>query len=182
MYSYIIGKVVELNINYIVLDNNGIGYKIFVSNIYNYEVGNDYKVYLYNHIREEEHSLYGFKKKEEYDLFIKLLSVKGVGPKMGLLFFSIGEIDNIIKAINNEDTTYLKKIPKVGDKLANQIILDLKGKLDISLGITKKEDEVYLALISLGFKSVDILKVLTNVNRSKENNEQIKEALALLMK
>ena len=84
MYNYIFGKVVENGNNYIVLDNHGIGYQIYVANPYAFEVDKEYTVYLYNQIREDENSLYGFKTKEEKDLFLKLINVKGLGPKMAL--------------------------------------------------------------------------------------------------
>lgn len=82
MYRYIIGIVTEQDSNNITLECNNVGYQVFVSNPYSYELNSEYKVYLYNHIREDENSLYGFKTKEELELFLKLINVKGLGPKM----------------------------------------------------------------------------------------------------
>ena len=90
MYDYIIGKVVEQKVNSIVLDNNGIGYLIYVSNPYIYEVGLENKIYIYQNIGETENSLYGFKTKAEKNLFLKLISVKGLGPKMTLPLLETG--------------------------------------------------------------------------------------------
>ena len=126
MYEYIIGKVDSVNPGYISLDNNGIGYKIFVSNPYSFKETDEYKIYLYQYIREDENTLYGFKKEEERDLFLKLINVKGLGPKMALPLFSNGSIDGIIDAIERENILYLKKFPKIGDKVARQIILEVK--------------------------------------------------------
>ena len=129
MYSYIKGMVLEVGPAYIVLDNNDIGYKIFTANPYTFKEGEVYKVYIYQNVREDELSLYGFKTKEEKDLFLKLIEVKGFGPKMTLPILATGSVNGIIDAIERENVLYLKKFPKIGDKLAKQIILDLKGKI-----------------------------------------------------
>ena len=90
MYRYIIVMVKEQEANYIILECNNIGYLIYVANPYLYEINKEYKIYLYNQIREDENSLYGFKNKEELDLFLKLINVKGLGPKMANGFFATG--------------------------------------------------------------------------------------------
>ena len=131
MYRYIIGMVKEQEANYIILECNNIGYLIYVANPYLYEINKEYKIYLYNQIREDENSLYGFKNKEELDLFLKLINVKGLGPKMANGFFATGSVNGIIDAINRENILYLTKFPKIGEKIAKQIILDLKGKLNV---------------------------------------------------
>ena len=82
MYGYIKGIIKDIDCNYIVIDNHDIGYMIYVPNPYYYRLGEVYTVYTYNYVREDEYSLYGFKNKEELNLFLKLISVKGLGPKM----------------------------------------------------------------------------------------------------
>ena len=124
MYDYIKGTITCLKNNAIVLDNNGIGYLIYVSNPYSFEVGKEYKVFVYQKIAEDENSLYGFKTIEEKDLFLKLISVKGLGCKMALPILAVGSINGIMDAIERENVLYLKKFPKIGDKLAKQIVLD----------------------------------------------------------
>ena len=183
MYEYIKGSIDYIDPGYITLDNNGIGYKIFVSNPYSFEEGKEYKIYLYEHIREDENSLYGFKEMEERDLFLKLVNVKGLGPKMALPLFSSGSLDGLMDAIERENILYLKKFPKIGDKVARQIILDLKGKLVSKKdAAVPKDDELVLALTALGYKQVDINKVLPNINKSLTIEDKIKEALKLLLK
>lgn len=184
MYNYIIGEVKKLGSNFIVIENNKIGYKVFVPNPFSYEENKEATVYLYNHIREDEYSLYGFKTDEEYELFIKLLSVKGLGPKVAMPFFALGSFSGIVDAINRENVLYLKKFPKVGEKLAKQIILDLKGKLNIEVegNESNDNDDLMLVLESLGYKLVEIKKILPNVDRSKSIEEQVKESLKMLMK
>lgn len=180
MFGYIKGYVRDISDNYIVLDNNNIGYNIFVSNVYNYTLDNEYLVYTYNYVSDNEFSLYGFLSKEEKDMFLKLISVKGIGPKAGMSILSSSSVDSIIKAIEEENILYLKKIPKIGEKAARQIILDLKGKLVTKID-NKKNDELILALESLGYKRKDITKILSYIDNDITIEEQIKEALKLLL-
>ena len=118
MYGYIKGIVKEIESNYIVIDNHDIGYIIYVPNPYYYQINNSYTVYTYTHIREDEYSLYGFANQEALKLFLKLISVKGLGPKMALPMLATGSPDGIIDAIDRENILYLKKFPKIGDKVA----------------------------------------------------------------
>ena len=183
MYSYIIGKVTEVMSNAIVLENNGIGYLINTPNPFSFEEGNDYKVYLYQQIKEDEHSLFGFKTKEEKELFLKLINVKGLGPKMALPIIATWSISGISDAINRENILYLKKFPKIGDKVARQIILDLKGKLATSENDNKKDFTALTdTLKSLGYKPADIKKILPNIDDGKNLEAQVKDALKLLLK
>jgi Holliday junction DNA helicase RuvA len=129
MYDYIKGIVKEIKATYIVLDNNNIGYKVHTPNPYAFNINDEYIVYIYEHVREDELSLYGFKSNEEKDLFLRLIDVKGLGPKMALPILATGSVSGIIDAIERENILYLKKFPKIGDKVARQMILDLKGKL-----------------------------------------------------
>ena len=133
---------------------------------------------------EDENTLYGFKTMEEKELFLKLIAVKGVGPKLVMPILATGSVNGIIDAIDRENILYLKKFPKIGDKVARQIILDLKGKLAKSSNdiISKDYDELVSALEGLGYKAADIKKILPNVNSSLKVESQIKEALKLLMK
>ena len=183
MYGYIKGYVTEIESSYIILENNNIGYLIYVANPYSYQIGNEYKVYLYTQIKEDEHLLYGFKEKEEKDLFLKLISVKGLGCKMALPILATGSINGIVDAIDRENILYLKKFPKIGDKVARQIILDLKGKLTPSANnITNVNSELIEVLTSLGYKNPDIKKVIPNVDVNLSIEDQVKEALKLLLK
>ena len=183
MYFYIDGVVTIIESNFIVLDNNKIGYLIYTPNPYSFNIGEEYKVYLYQNVKEDEITLYGFKTKDERDLFLKLIEVKGLGCKMALPILATGSIPGIIDAIERENILYLKKFPKIGDKVARQIILDLKGKLVSSNVIDNKtNDELIEALKALGNKSVDINKVVKQVDINLSIENQIKEALKLLLK
>ena len=183
MFSFIKGKVSDAEKNYITLENNGIGYQIFVANPFSYELGSEKTIYIYTHIREDEFSFYGFNAKEEKDLFLRLINVKGLGPKMALPMFSLGSVTGIIDAIDRENVLYLKKFPKIGEKIARQIILDLKGKLTSNENNTAAGfDEVVEVLESLGYKTNDIKKILPKLSSDLKIEEQVKEALKLLLK
>ena len=183
MYSYIKGFVKEIESNYIVLDNNGIGYLIYTPNPYSFNIDEEYTVYIYQNVKEDELTLYGFKLKEEKDLFLKLIEVKGLGCKMALPIIATGSINGIIDAIERENILYLKKFPKIGDKVAKQIILDLKGKLNTNgVVTTSNNDELIEVLKGLGYKLTDILKVVRQVNTNLSLEDQIKEALKLFLK
>ena len=181
MYHYIKGMIDGYGPSYIVLDNNGIGYMVNVSNPYVYKEGETYKVYIYSHLREDEHTLYGFKTIEERDLFLKLINVKGVGPKLALPMLA-GSVDAIYDAIERENLLYLTKFPKVGDKVARQIILDLKGKLvkNNELFTNDGLDELMSVLESLGYKKADIKKILPQIDASLPVEKQVKEALKII--
>ena len=183
MYAYIKGFVKEIESNYIVLDNNGIGYLIYTPNPYSFNIDEEYTVYIYQNVKEDELTLYGFKLKEEKDLFLKLIEVKGLGCKMALPIIATGSINGIIDAIERENILYLKKFPKIGDKVAKQIILDLKGKLNATgVVTTSNNDELIEVLKGLGYKTQDILKVVRQVNTNLSLEDQIKEALKLFLK
>ena len=183
MYNYIKGIVSGYGPNYVVLDNNGIGYLIYVPNPYVYKENNEYKIYVYSYIREEEYTLYGFKNIEERDLFLRLINVKGVGPKIALPILA-GSVDAVYDAIERENLLYLTKFPKVGDRVARQIILDLKGKLvrNNELFTNDGLDELTNVLESLGYKKGDIKKILPQVDAGNPVEQQVKDALKLLMK
>lgn len=186
MYGYIKGKITEIDSNNVILENNDIGYKIYVPNPYSYKLNEITTIYTYTKVAEEEYTLYGFQTREQKELFLKLISVKGLGPKMALPIIATGTFDSIADAIENNNLNYLKKFPKIGDKVAKQMVLDLKGKLNtINTGLFAKEDltdELTEVLIGLGYKQADIKKVTNKVNTSASLEDQIKEALKLMLK
>lgn len=182
MYEYIKGIISEIESNYIVIDNAGIGYLVYTPNPYAFHMNEEAKVYIYQNVKEDELSLYGFQSKEEKQLFLKLISVKGLGPRMALPILATGSIGGIEDAIERENILYLKKFPKIGDKVARQMILDLKGKLTPSSATININEELTEALKALGYKTVDIHKVVKQVDIHNSIEEQIKEALRLLLK
>lgn len=183
MYGYIKGFVKDIESDYIVLDNNGVGFLIYTASPYSFDIGKEYTVYLYQNVREDEISLYGFKSIDEKKLFLKLIGVKGLGCKMALPMLAAGNPSGIVDAIERENIIYLKKFPKIGDKVARQIILDLKGKLASSQTDNMPiNNDLIDALKSLGYKTSDINKVVKQIDPSSDLENQIKDALKLLLK
>ena len=185
MYTYFKGIITEIESNNVTLEVGNIGYRIYVPNPFSYHENEEYKIYIYNKISEDESVFYGFKEKEEYELFLKLISVKGLGPKLALPILATGSIAGIIDAIDRENLLYLTKFPKIGEKLAKQIILDLKGKINIETsGLVENDatEDLMDTLIALGYKTAEIKKVIGSVNQSLSLEEQVKEALRLLLK
>lgn len=186
MFDYIKGKIIDIETDYIVLDNNDIGYKIYTANPYEFEKNTERLVYVYQQIREDAHLLFGFPNKETKNLFLKLITVKGVGCKTACTMLAKGDASEICNAINNEDVAYLKKIPGIGPKAAQQIILDLKGKLSK----TSKEEtnpnynEALEVLKALGYKNTEIKKIghtlFTTLNKENSTNDYVKLGLSLL--
>ena len=155
------------------VDVNGVGYKVFIS-LRTYDSisdGEEIKVYIYNHIKEEEFKLVGFLNQQERNLFEMLLSVKGVGVSLALAIMSTFEMDTIKALIVSEDYLTLKKVPKLGQKKSQQIILDLKdkiSKLEVASGeerlelekYSNIEEELIMALEELGYNKKDITKLI----------------------
>lgn len=187
MYSYLVGEVVEINADHIVVENNGIGYLIYVNNPYEYTRGKEIKIYLYQQVKEDALLLYGFKTSEEKEMFLKLILVKGIGCKTAIGILATGDVVSIISAIETSNVAYLKKIPGIGPKAAQQIILDLQGKFKNSQAtvlINNNDlDEAAEVLIALGYKKAEVDKALAVLlNEKLDTNGYVKRALSLLVK
>lgn len=186
MYDYIEGVITNIYSNSITLDNNGIGYLIYTANPYSFREGEKHRVFIYQNVREDELTLYGFKLLEERSLFLKLINVKGLGPKMALPILATGSVPGVMDAIERENILYLKKFPKIGDKVAKQIILDLKGKLGTinTTGLVNSNnyEELIEVLKGLGYKEKEFKTVINKVDASLSIEDQVKEALKLLLK
>lgn len=179
MYAYIKGIIKEIKANYIVIDNNNIGYLILVPNAYVYNVGNTETIYTYHHVREDTNSLYGFNSDKTKELFMKLISVKGIGPKTALSILATDQIDAVVLAIENGDIKLLTKFPGIGMKTAQQIILDLKGKLvdEEELSNIGQLNDAAEALSALGYSKREISKVIKGIDGNLTVQEILKIAL-----
>ena len=187
MYSYIMGTIVDIQNNHIVVDNQGMGYMIFVSNPYRFTRDKKTLIYIYQQVKEDDIILFGFETKEEKDLFLKLILVKGIGCKTAIGILATGDIDAIISAIESSNVAYLKKIPGIGPKAAQQIILDLQGKFKETVmkvvSHHQQLDEATEVLLALGYKKKDIDKVMAGLLHEKlDTNGYVKKALGLLVK
>jgi len=185
MYSYLQGEVTEIYPNSISIDVSGVGYEVLSPNPYEFKMNEIVKVYVYHYVREDNINLYGFKSKSEKDLFIKLLSVKGIGPKSAIAILATGNVDDVIGAIEIGNVKFLSKFPGIGPKASQQIILDLKGKLNFEADkiiLNSNISEVEEALTSLGYKAKEIKKAIKDLDGSKETNELLKDALGQMLK
>lgn len=185
MYSYIKGIIKAIEPTKITLENNDIGYHIVTPNPFDFKVDDTQKIYIYQHVREDELTLYGFATLKSKQLFIELLSVKGIGPKSALAVLASAEVDEIVKAIETSDSKYLNRFPGIGPKASQQIVLDLKGKLQlnpVSLKESSRLSDVEDALRALGYKTKEIDRVLKKLDRSKQTSTLIKDALRIISK
>lgn len=173
MIYFLKGKVALVNSESVVIDVRDVGYEVLVSHIEEYVVGEEVLVYTYNVVREDDNYLVGFKSKEEKDVFLSLIKVKGLGPKTVINALSATTPSEVINAIASNNVAFLKKLPGLGAKAAGQIILDLKGELTGSKGNPKQYEEVYDALKSLGFKGAAIDRVLATINEPGASSEDI---------
>ncbi|MDL2292161.1 Holliday junction branch migration protein RuvA [Acholeplasma sp. OttesenSCG-928-E16] len=182
MYSYIKGVVKEVNPTNIVIENNEIGYLIITPNPYNYKLDDKVIIFLYHYVREDIFNLYGFPSTESRDLFIKLISVSGIGPKSALSILASGKTNDVVEAIESGDAKYLTRYPGIGLKSAQQIILDLKGKLTIEDSlIPDQSSDCVDALMALGYGRTEIKKALKKVNHDLKVEDMIKQALQILI-
>ncbi len=184
MYNYIKGIITEINPVHITIENNGIGYQIITPNPYNFMLHTETTIYLYQKVSDDNISLYGFKTDTAKALFIKLISVNGIGPKSANAILASGSVESITRAIDDGNAKYLQKFPGIGPKASQQIILDLKGKIEFEDKAIKTANmlEVEEALKALGYSAKEIKKVLPKLDSDKLTNELIKDALAMMLK
>ena len=197
MYYYIKGKLAYKGDNYIVVDAGGVGYMIFTS-LHNIEesgaIGSQITVYTYLAVKEDALDLYGFLTVEEKEMFMRLLSVSGVGPKAALAVLSSLTISKLVTAIITGDAKSIMKAQGVGMKVAQRIILDLKDKVSteflddiadnekIDLApVTDNKAEALSALVVLGYSSHDAQRALSMLSADLSTEELIKKALVNLM-
>ena len=131
MYGYIKGTVKDIESNYVIIDNHDIGYINYDPNPYYYKLDEIYTIYTYTQVREDEYSLYGFNSKEQLNLFLKLIQVKGVGPKMALPMLATGSVEGIYDAIERENIlngNIIRTVPADISEKMNVEIIDLAKK------------------------------------------------------
>ena len=189
MIAYIKGSIKLKQQNYLIVENNGIGYKVFVSNdsLLKKNEGDQVELYLHHQIGEQVSDLYGFDSSNQLDFFKLLISISGVGPKTALGVFSVADIDDIKSAILNEDASVLKKVSGIGAKTADRIVLELKNKISGKLSVIKSKQEMGVnvdaieALISLGFTINDAREAINQVDKNiVDSGEKVRAALKLL--
>ncbi len=123
MYEFLTGTVVEITPSYIVLENQGVGYLVYCANPFRYEENTETKIFVYQAVRENSITLYGFKTSSEKKLFLKLLDVSGIGPKSALAILANDDNRGLVFAIDNDDDKYLTKFQGLGRKQQNRLYL-----------------------------------------------------------
>lgn len=189
MIAFVRGKVCSCAKDCIIIENHGIGYRIYVANPLKFQNGSEYTVYTYQYVREDALMLYGFSTTEEHDLFLRLISVKGVGPRTALGMLAVCDAQAMIAAIENNDVKFMKSLPGIGAKTAGQIILDLKGKLVESENESVEEgnqtiQEAIEALRSLGYKAGELQGITKELSLIELDSTEayIRHALGILAK
>ena len=199
MYAYIKGELAEKNIDHIVVEAGGIGYLIYVpaqSIDYLPDEGDQIKVYTYLYIREDAMVLYGFLTKDDLEIFKMLITVSGIGPKGGLGILSTLSADDLRFAILSGDSKTISKVPGIGAKTAQRVIIDLKDKMSLEEAFEKKlennadgvqktlnsstKNDAVLALSALGYSSAESLKAVSKVDITDDMD--VEDVLKLALK
>ncbi len=193
MYNYIIGKVTYAIGNTLVVENNGIGYEIGVSATTLYDCctpGEIVKIYTYLYVREDTFALYGFSKLEEKTLFLRLIDISGVGPKLAMQILGGMDLNSLTVAIATGDIKTLSKIKGLGKKTAELIVVSMRDQVsaDMASAISplekyadKDQSEAVFALVSLGMSNTEAVKLVAEIAKTTSGLENIiREALKRL--
>ena len=198
MYSYIIGKVINKFKNILILENNNIGYEIYMTEISLSElnIGEETKIYTYYNVSQDNISLFGFKNLEEKKMFENLISVSKIGAKTAIgILSSISTAEFAIAIITN-DISRLSKLPGIGKKTAQRIVLEITDKVKTEeiiftedkeqksneqyVTVSEKEKDVVEALKVLGYNIKEIEKIMKSLDINSSTEDMIKQALKIL--
>lgn len=188
MIAFVNGIVKIIRNDRVVLDVHGVGYEVYLASALSQKMNEELFLYTYQHVREDAILLFGFIKEEDYEVFMRLINVKGIGPKTAQTMLSVCSGKEMIEAIENDDIKRLKSLPGIGAKTAGQIVLDLKGKF-VSLETSDSPvsnpvwTQVQDALLSLGYKTNQLTKIKKEFeNTELGEDEMLRQALILLAK
>lgn len=181
MISYLFGKIHTINEKYAtVITNSGVGYKVFLplNILLSKNKNENIEIFIQTIVKDDSIDLYGFIEEKELFLFEKLIKVSGVGPKSAMLMLSNNSVENISKAIENEDIEKLSKTPGIGKKTCERIIIELKGKLNqfinnSMISENKEEDDAILALVSLGYNEKNINLLLNEIKKENKDFDKL---------
>lgn len=195
MYEYLNGELAHILPTAIVVDVHGVGYQVVFANPYRLQdsLKKQIRVLVQQVVREDSITLYGFISSEERELFQRLISVSGIGPKSAMSILANDDTEGFVNAVESGNVTYLTKFPGVGKKTAQQIILDLKGKFEALPEETTKAvvstsqatlEEAKEALLGLGYSAKEITKIWKSLEAAAPSTTQeaLKVAFKLLMK
>src|SRR3989344_568853 len=188
MISSLKGNIVRIDPKYIVLDVNGVGYRVFVNTDLISKIGDNKNeqitLFTYMAVRENSIDLYGFISLSELKFFELLIGISGIGPKTAMGILNVASVHALEKAINSSDTTHLTKVSGLGKKVADKIVLELKDKIENvvetegSKQDMKNDADALEALKSLGYSQHEARGALKEVSKTiSKTSEKIKEAL-----
>ena len=197
MYSYIIGKVISKSKNILILENNNIGYEIYMTEIALSElnIGEDAKIYTYYNVTQDNISLFGFKNLEEKKMFENLISVSKIGAKTAIGILSSISTEELAISIITNDINRLSKLPGIGKKTAQRLVLEVIDKVKTEeiifteeeqesnenyLNTTEKEKDVIEALKVLGYNIKEIDNIIKTLDIKSSTEDMIKQALKIL--
>ena len=185
------GKVETRDGTSLIIDVNGVGYKVTATSdvLKNAVVSSSVKVYTYTYVREDVLELFGFSTSEDLKLFERIIAISGIGPRTAINIFSVGSREAIINAIVKGNVDFFTSVPRLGRKNAQKLIIELRGKLgsleDLDLTEDELQDtnEVLSALKSFGFSAKEAKEAIKNIDKKIEDvSERIKLALRYLGK
>ena len=195
MIGFLRGTIAALKPDTCLIDVHGVGYRVSISDATRRELaqGKEAQLYTYLSVREDALQLYGFRTEQEYDMFLVLIGISGIGPKVALGILSSITVSRLATAITNEQTSVLTKLPGIGKKSAERLILELKDKLafaskgDVELSLTSDapvgdtvREEASAALTALGFAQNEMLTALRGLEHCETSEQAIKQALKKL--
>jgi Holliday junction DNA helicase RuvA len=183
MIARIRGRVIEKSFDSAIIDVGGVGYEIFLAprDASDLQLGDEVSLTIYEHIREDQHALYGFREPGAKQFFAKLLTISGVGPKVAMAVLATATLERLQQAVASGDPDLLRGVSGVGAKTAQRIIIELKGKINESPGMVA--DETYQALVSLGYSNNQAAEAVAALPADvKDPAERVKVALKGLAK
>ena len=184
MFYYIKGALTALNPDFAVIDANGVGYMLYVSLATHEKLaplyGKQAQLYTYLNVREDAMELFGFYTEEERECFIKLLSVSGVGPKAAMAILSLYTPQSLAGLVANGDAKAISRANGVGLKTAQKVIIELKGKLDLSEGAAAALADAADTLAVMGYSKAESAEALRGINADQPLENIIKDALRKL--
>ncbi len=208
MIDYLRGKIAHIDVDYIVVDVNGMGYRVFCSNPYIYQkmLDQEQTVYIHQNVREDAIFLFGFLTREEQTLFRKLIEVSGIGPRVAIGILSGSQPESIVAAVQQENINFLIKLPGIGKKTAQRMILDLKDKLDAievgqvaagskptgnSNGLFAEQNnlsftgdhwiEAKQALVGLGYTELELNRCWVNIKSKLQDSDTVDAVIKLAL-
>jgi Holliday junction DNA helicase RuvA len=193
MIAHLRGKLIARHPNQVIVDAMGVGYDVTISVPTFSELppaGGEVALHIHTHVREDQIALYGFLRPEEKHLFEKLISVSGIGPKLAITIISGMPTDEMTSAIRGNDVARLTKIPGIGRKTAERMVLELRDKLPpagtdqvhVVPSLSAVQEDVLSALMNLGYQHASAEKALSTVEKNGSFDVMFRAALAVMSK